>query len=196
MIVPGMKIYGISSIEGGDYLPDNSFTLDNGKTGIVHLIPLRHGDGGDCYSWGGNINYKYDNLAKQGREISFKFTLVWLIFEHDSITGKSNLYHIYENNDPYIVQGISITENEPTSVVIGVAGDGASAREAVTYAEFLAHIYTSQISYDPSDVSDLNHLNDTVFDIQKLNESRDNLRDQLIDSYQLNYDTTYFIYIT
>ncbi|MFW9969078.1 MAG: hypothetical protein ACFFDF_02680 [Candidatus Odinarchaeota archaeon] len=196
MIAPGIKIYGTTSVEGGDYLPDNSFTLDNGKTGIMHLIPLTHGEDGDYYSWGGNINYKYNNLAKEDHQILFKFSLVWLIFEYDTITGESNLYHVYDNNDPYIIQGISVMETEPTNIIVGVVGNGRNVRKTATYAEFLAHLYTSQISYNPADVSDLVYMSATVSDIQNLNNTRDNLRDQLANTYQLNYDETYFIYNT
>ncbi|MFX0010327.1 MAG: hypothetical protein ACFE9R_08435, partial [Candidatus Hermodarchaeota archaeon] len=162
----------------------------------MHLIPLKHGEDGNDYSWGGNINYKYNNLAKQDHQILLKFTLVWLIFEHDAITGESNLYHVYKNTDPYIIQGISIMETEPTTVVVGVVGNGRNVRRAASYAEFLAHLYTSQISFSPDVVSDLVYTSATVFDIENLNDTRDNLRHQLADVYQFNYNPTYFIYNT
>lgn len=195
MIMPGIKIYGESS--GGDYLPDNSFSLDKDKTGIVYFIPLKRGIDDKYYSWAGTLNYKYDNLAKDDRQIFLKFSLVWIIFEYEPIYGTTKLYHIYKNTDPYIIQGFAVTENEPTTVALGVVDDGKSLRKAAISAEFMAHNLVSDLSYTSGDEPNLVAAQDmTLMDIENLNNTRDSIRDSILNSYNLEYDETNFIYIT
>jgi hypothetical protein len=81
LIIPGVRIYGNN--QGGDYLPDCAFSTDDGATGIVYLLPLKHQISNEYYSWSGTFNYKYDNLAKQSRQIKLKFSLVWLLIEQN-----------------------------------------------------------------------------------------------------------------
>ena len=193
LIIPGVRIY---TDEEGDYLPDSAFSTDDGATGIAYLLPMKQQISNKYYSWSGTFNYKHDNLAKNTRQISLKFSLVWLLIEQDQISGETNLFHLYENPDPFTVQGISITESEPKTVMLGLEEDGKNYRKTIQNAELLAHLTYSNLNYDPSDVSNLQIRSSIIEDIEDLNETRDLLRDQLLSLNNLDYEDTNFIYIT
>ena len=194
LIIPGVRIYGKN--QGGDYLPDSAFSTDDGATGIVYLLPMKHQISNKYYSWSGTFNYKHNNLAKQYRQIKLKFSLVWLLLEQDPISGETNLFHLYENTDEFIVQGISITESEPITVMLGLVEDGKNYRKTIQDAELLAHLTHSNLNYNPSDMPNLQIASNIIEDIEDLNETRDLLREQLLSSNNLLYENTNFIYIT
>jgi len=193
LIIPGVRIY--NDIDG-DYLPDSAFSTDDGATGIAYLLPMKHQISNEYYSWSGTFNYKHDNLAKNTRVISLKFSLVWLLIEQDPISGETDLFHLYENPDPFTVQGISITESEPNTVMLGLEEDGKNYRNTIQNAELLTHLTYSNLNYDPSDISNLQIRSSIIEDIEDLNETRDILRDQLLNLNNLDYEDTNFIYIT
>jgi len=193
-IYPGIRIYGIN--QQGDYLPDTGFSLDNDETGLAFFNPMKRNGNQETYSWAGTLNYKFNNPAKDDGQILLKFTLVWLIFEYNPVSGESNFFHVYENNDEYIIQGIGITENEPTSVVLGIVDDGSNYRKTALYAELVAHKSVSDLSYDPSDLANLDIYQATLYDMENLNNTRDNLRNIILTTKVLDYETTSFVYIT
>ena len=193
IISPGLRVYNRS---GGDYLPDNCFSLDSDKTGLVNLIPLQEGQNKKAYSWSVNLNYKNSNLAKEFGKIKLRFSLVWLIYEYNPVTEESKFFHVYNNTDSYEVQGISIIENEPTTIALGIVDNGQNHRKTTHNAELAAQLSVSDMSYAPNDISHLEIFSDILYDIKNLNDTRDNLRQQILNTYSLNYDTTDFIYLT
>ncbi len=193
-IYPGIRIYGIN--QQGDYLPDTGFSLDNDNTGLAFFNPMKRNGNQETYSWAGTLNYKYNNPAKNDGQILLKFTLVWLIFEYNPISGNSSFFHVYDNNDEYTIQGIAVTENEPTSVVLGIVDDGSTYRKTALYAELAAHLSVSDLSYNPPDIANLELYQDFLYDMENQNNTRDNLRNQFLNTYSLDYETTSFIYIT
>ena len=194
-ILPGLRIYGLS--ENGDYLPDNSFSIDNESSGLINLIPLKSYAKEKDYSWARMLTYKSDNQAKNDRQIMLKFRLVWLIFEYDTITKESKLLHIYDNDDlSYTVQGVSITESQPTNVVLGLVEDGSDYRKTGINAELAAYLQVANMSYDPNDISSLELYSTSCLDISDLNSTRDNLRDSILTQKNLQIEETNFIYLT
>jgi hypothetical protein len=193
-IYPGIRIYGIN--QQGDYLPDTGFSLDNDKTGLAFFNTMKRNGNQETYTWAGTLNYKFNNPAKNDGQISLKFTLVWLIFEYNPITGEASFFHVYDNDDEYIIQGIGITENEPSSVVLGIVDDGSNYRKTALYAELAAHKSVSDLSYNPADLAKLDIYGATLYDMENRNNTRDNLRNTILTDKVLDYETTSFIYIT
>lgn len=194
-ILPGLRIYGLS--ENGDYLPDNSFSIDNEYSGLINLIPLKCYAKEKDYSWARMLTYKSDNQAKNDRQITLKFRLVWLIFEYDTVTKASKLLHIYNNNDlSYTVQGVSVTESQTTNVVLGLVEDGSDYRKTGMNVELAAYLQVANMSYNPNDVSSLEFYSASCIDISNLNSTRDNLRDSILTQKNLDIEETYFIYLT
>ena len=194
-ILPGLRIYGLT--ENGDHLPNNSFSIDNEYSGLISLIPLNSYAKEKDYSWARMLTYKSDNQAKNDRQIRLKFRLVWLIFEYDTVTKESKLLHIYNNDDlSYTVQGVSITESQPTNVVLGLVEDGSDYRKTGMNAELAAFLQVANMSYDPNDISSLELYSTSCLDISDLNSTRDNLRDSILTQKNLDIEETYFIYLT
>ncbi|MFX1568650.1 MAG: hypothetical protein ACFFCV_09810 [Promethearchaeota archaeon] len=194
-ILPGLRVYGLP--ENGDHLPDNSFSIDNGYSGLISLVPLHSYAKEKDYTWARMLTYKSDNLAKSDRQIRLKFRLVWLIFEYDTVTKQSKLLHIYNNNDlSYTVQGVSVTESQATNVVLGLVGDGSDYRKTGMNAELAAYLQVANMSYNPNDISSLEFYNSSCIDISDLNNTRDNLRNSILTQKNLDIEETYFIYLT
>jgi len=122
--------------------------------------------------------------------------LVWLIYEFNPVTEESKFFHVYKNTDSYKIQGISIIENEPTTIALGIVDNGQNYRKTTHNTELAAQLSVSEMEYTPDDISHLEIFSNILYDIKNLNETRDNLRQQILNTYSLNYDTTNFIYLT
>ena len=194
-ILPGLRIYGPG--ENGDSLPDNSFSIDNGYSSLISLIPLNSYAKEKDYSWARMLTYKSDNPAKNDRQIKLNFILVWLIFEYNTITKESKLLHIYNNEDlSYTVQGVSITESQPTNIVLGLVEDGSDYRKTGMNAELAAYLQVANIDYNPNDISSLELNSTSCLDISDLNNTRDNLRNSILNQKNLAIEDTNFIFLT
>jgi len=196
MIFPGMRIYG--NVDGGDYLPDNIISADNDKTGLLCLNPTKHSYNDQTYSWAGTLNYKSNNAAKNNRQIKLKYSLVWLLYENNPVSGNTELIHIYPNTDPFVVQGVSVTESEPTSIILGIVDDGSDYRKTIKNAELAADLsdfeeINSKRVYPEIGLEISSSIN---YDLETLNDTRDSLRTSFLQEKNLDYETTNFIYIT
>ncbi len=188
-ILPGIRIFNQNN--GGDYLPNNSITIDDGLTGLIYFLPIKNSYNNETCSWMGQISYKYNNIAKTSNQIRLKFRLVWLAFEVDVITHESTLLHIYDNNDPYALQGITINEFEPVDVNVILVNDGESYTETVKYASVIGHYLVSSTDYDPADSIDLEYISSNVLDLANIQETRDVLNEDLIELNSLNPEQVY-----
>lgn len=191
IIYPGLKLFGQN--EGGDYLPDNILSLDNGKTGVIQSYPITHNYNDETQSWMCSLDYKYTNQAKSSRQIKIKFQLIWILIEHDIVSDEKKLSHIYNNNDPYKIQGISITENEPTTISVGLINGNGRYIDAAKNAELFSYERHSLLSYDPNDLSNLDYKESKVYNLDDIEPTRKNLQKQFLTEKSLDFESTNFI---
>ena len=166
-VIPGIRIYGErwggffradgtwTDLGGGDYLPENIVTIDEGDTGFVQLVPMKSSSKEKVYSWGTTLSYGFSNDAQNDRQIDLRFSLEWILYEYNPFTEVSKLIHIYRNEDEFTIQGIAVTENGPITHTIGLVDDGQSYRKTLAYAKMAAHYLVSDLSYDPNDLTPL-----------------------------------------
>lgn len=193
-ILPGLRIYSLNV--GGDYLPDNCFSIDDGLTGLIRLVPLNSFGNEKPYTWSKTLIYESANLAKNDNQITLRFQLSWLIFEHDPIKMESKLLHIYDNTNQYTIQGISITENHPTNIVLGLVDDGSDYRNTGKNALLATYDQVSNIAYDPNNYPSMELFPASCNDLSDVNNTRDELRNYILEQKNLDIATTNFIYLT